>query len=136
MPVLLIVHTPLVEMQHQLGANDIKKLPKGMANVSAPFPETAALAMPDNEAIHKEHHVPMATDGLIITYLILVEAKVVFATQIELVYGIPETPGTQNRWHIAECIIAHQHIYLDFVIILAQIGAKPLSILGLSIGQG
>ena len=25
--------------------------------------------------------------------------------------------------------------YLDFVIILAQIGAKPLSILGLSIGQ-
>jgi hypothetical protein len=118
MPVLCIVHTPLVEMQHQLGSNDIKKLPKGTTDMSAPFPEATTLAVPDDEAIHEEHHVPMTTDRLIISHLVLVEAQIVFPTQIEFVYGIPETPAMQNRWHITERIVAHQHIYVPHVCLL------------------
>jgi len=118
MPVLWVVHTPPVEMQHQLCANDIKKLSESLTGMGAPFPEAATLAMPDDEGIHEEHHIPMTADRLIITHLILIKAKIVFPTQIELVDAVPETPAMKHRWHITECIIAHQHIYIPHVFLL------------------
>jgi hypothetical protein len=117
MPVFWVVYTPPVEMQHQLGADYIKKLIEGAADMSAPLPEAATLAMPDDEGIHEEHHVPMTTDRFVVPHLILIEAKIIFTTQVELVHRIPETPAMQDRWHITECIIAHQHIYVPHVLL-------------------
>ena len=86
--------------------------------MSAPLPETSTLAMPYDKGVHEEHHIPMTANRLIISHLILVEPKVIFPAQIELVYLIPETPAMQQRWHITECIIAHKHIYTAHVFLL------------------
>ena len=111
MPAFWVSHTPLVERQHQLGMDHVQKLSESLTRMSAPLPETPTLTMPDDEAIHEKYHVPMTADRLVITHLILVEPKVIFPAQIELIYLVTETPATKYRWRITECIITHQHIF-------------------------
>jgi len=45
MPTFRVVHTPFLKMKHQLRADNVKKLTKGMASMCAPFSETATLTM-------------------------------------------------------------------------------------------
>ena len=99
MPAFWVSHTPLVERQHQLGMDHVQKLSESLTRMSAPLPETPTLVlayagMPDDETIHEEYHVPMTADRLVTTHLILcfgyrvarVKSKIIFPTQIELVY--------------------------------------------------
>ena len=108
MPAFWVGHTPLIERQHQLGMDHVQKLSESLTLMGAPFLETSTLTMPDDEAIHEEYHVPMTADRLVATHLILVEPKIIFPMQIELVYLITETPSMKYRWRITECIIAHK----------------------------
>jgi hypothetical protein len=120
MPPFWMLHTPFVKMHHQLSANHIQKLSESVTRMSAPLPEASTLTMPDDEAIHEEYHIPVTTDRLVITHLILVEPKVILPMQIELVYPVPEAPSTKQRWHITECITAHKHIYVLHVFLLGS----------------
>ena len=54
MPAFWIGHTPLIEIQHQLGMDHVQKPSESLARMSAPLPETPTLTMPDDEAIHEE----------------------------------------------------------------------------------
>ena len=105
MPAFWIGHTPLIEIQHQLGMDHVQKPSESLTRMSTPLPETPTLTMPDDEAIHEEYHVPMTAYRLVATHLILcfgyrvarVEPQIVFPMQIELVYLVTETPEKSRR---------------------------------------
>ena len=120
MPAFWIGYRPLLKMQHQLCANHIQKLSKSLTCMGAPLPEASTLAMPYDKGIHEKHHIPMTADRLIISYLILVETKVIFSPEIELIYGIPKAPAMQDKWCILEGIIAHKHIYILHIFLMGS----------------
>ncbi len=95
MPAFWVGHTPLIEIQHQLSMDHVQKLSESLTLMSAPLSETPTLTMPDDEAIHEKYHIPMTADRLVATHLVLVEPKIIFPAQIELIYLVTETPATK-----------------------------------------
>ena len=116
MPRFRIVHTPFLKMKHQLRANNVQKLTKGMASMSAPLSETSTLTMKYDIAIHKKYHIPMTTNCSISPNLILVKSKLILATLIEFIYAVSKTPSTQQQWYFTVKIIAHKNVYLPHIL--------------------
>ena len=115
MPTFWIRYSPLLEMQHELCEDHIQKLSEGLTGMRAPLTETSTLAMPDDEAIHKEYHIPMTTNRLVISHLILcfgyrvasVKPKIIFAMQIEFVYPPRSRGQACHGSSIHEAEMAH-----------------------------
>ena len=49
MPAFWIGYRPLLEMQHQLGANHMQKLSESLTGMGTPLSETSTLTMPERE---------------------------------------------------------------------------------------
>jgi len=121
MPRFRIVHTPLLKMKHQLRANNVQKLTKGMASMGAPLSETSTLTMKYDIAIH----IPMTTDCSISSYLILcfgyrvalIKSKFILATLIEFIYAVTKTPSAKQQWYLTVKVIAHKNVYLPQVML-------------------
>jgi hypothetical protein len=116
MPRFRVVHTPILKMKHQLRPNNVQKLTKGMASMSAPLSETSTLTMKYDIAIHKKYHIPMTTNCFISSNLILIKSKPILTTLIEFIYAVSKTPSTKQQWYFTVKIIAHKNVYLPHIL--------------------